>query len=63
MFKIDTNNINNKTSIQREKENYIANMLVNTLYSNNINNAECYRIIKLFEKKVLGDEILNNSIQ
>lgn len=63
MFKIDTNNINNKTSIQREKENYIANMLVNTLYSNNINNAECYRIIQLFEKKVLGDEILNNSIQ
>lgn len=40
---------------QLEKENYIANMLVRTLYSNDVNNAECYRIIKLFKEKVLGD--------
>lgn len=40
---------------QTEKENYIANMLVRTLYSNNVNNSECYRIIELFKKKVLGN--------
>lgn len=40
---------------QLEKENYIANMLVRTLYSNNVDNSECYRIIKLFKEKVLGD--------
>lgn len=40
---------------QCEKENYIANMLVRTLYSNNVNNSECYRIIELFKKKVLGE--------
>lgn len=40
---------------QLEKENYIANMLVRTLYSNDVNNSECYRIIKLFKEKVLGD--------
>ena len=40
---------------QLEKENYIANMLIRTLYSNDVNNSECYRIIKLFKEKVLGD--------
>lgn len=40
---------------QLEKENYIANMLVRTLYSNDVDNSECYRIIKLFKEKVLGD--------
>ena len=30
-------------------------MLVRTLYSNDVNNSECYRIIKLFKEKVLGD--------
>lgn len=40
---------------QREKENYIANMLVRTLYSNDVNNCECYHIIKLFKEKVLGN--------
>ena len=41
--------------MQQEKENYIADMLVHTLYSNNVNNNECYNIIKLFKEKVLGD--------
>ena len=40
---------------QQEKENYIADMLVHTLYSNNVNNSECYNIIKLFKEKVLGN--------
>uniref|UniRef100_UPI0026F3A66D hypothetical protein n=1 Tax=Romboutsia ilealis TaxID=1115758 RepID=UPI0026F3A66D len=40
---------------QLEKENYIADMLIRTLYSNDINNSECYRIIKLFKEKVLGN--------
>lgn len=52
-----SNNIAEKTLEQREKENYIANMLVRTLYSNDIENAECYRIIKLFKDKVLGSDI------
>ena len=41
--------------MQQEKENYIADMLVHALYSNNVNNSECYNIIKLFKEKVLGD--------
>lgn len=45
----------NNSSEQLEKGNYIANILVRTLYSNDVNNAECYRIIKLFKEKVLGD--------
>lgn len=44
-----------KTSLKNAKINYIANMLVRTLYSNNVTNAECYRIIKLFKEKVLGN--------
>lgn len=52
-----SNNITEKVFEQNEKENYIANMLVRTLYSNDIENAECYRIIKLFKDKVLGSDI------
>ena len=48
-------NVVEEVSKQLEKENYIADMLVHTLYSNNVNNSECYRIIKLFKEKVLGD--------
>lgn len=51
------NNIIEKVYEKNEKENYIANMLVHTLYSNDIENAECYRIIKLFKDKVLGSDI------
>lgn len=53
-----SNNITEKVFEQNEKENYIANMLVHTLYSNDIENAECYRIIKLFKDKVLGSDIM-----
>lgn len=45
-------NIIDKVSTQYEKENYIANMLVRTLYSNDINNSEVFQIIKLFKEKV-----------
>lgn len=52
------NNFQNELSyvpiLQQEKENYITNMLIRTLYSNDVDNAECYRIIKLFKDKVLG---------
>ncbi len=44
--------------LQQEKENYIADMLVRTLYSNDIDSEECYHIIELFNKKVL--EYYNN---
>lgn len=49
------NNIVEQASEQLEKENYIADMLVRTLYSNDVNNSECYHIIKLFKEKVLGN--------
>ena len=52
-----SNNITEKVFEQNEKENYIANMLVRTLYSNDVENAQCYRIIKLFKDKVLGSDI------
>ncbi len=53
------NNILEQTYQQQEKENYIADMLVRTLYSNNnINKDECYHIIKIFEEKVLGDVVI-----
>lgn len=47
-----------QTSNQLSKENYIANMLIRTLYSNDVNNAECYRIIKLLKEKVLGNVMI-----
>lgn len=50
-------NIVEKTLKQREKETYIANMLVRTLYSNDVNNAECYQIIKTFKNMVLGMDV------
>lgn len=34
-------------------------MLVCTLYSNNVNNAECYRIIKLFKENILRNKYTN----
>lgn len=53
-----SNNITEKVFEQNEKENYIANMLVHTLYSNNVDQEECYRIIKLFKDMVLGSDIM-----
>lgn len=49
------NNVVEQASKQLEKENYIADILVRTLYSNDVNNSECYHIIKLFKEKVLGN--------
>lgn len=43
---------------QLEKENYIADMLVRTLYSNDVDNSECFRIIQLFKEKVLGNVVI-----
>lgn len=51
---ISNDNIINNTAKQLEKENYIANMLVHTLYSNDVNLSECHGIIELFVKKVFG---------
>ena len=55
MFQMNENDIVGKTMDQQYKENYIADMLVRTLYSNDVNNDECYMIIKLFKEKVLGN--------
>lgn len=55
MYKFNEYSILVKCMEQIDKENYIADMLVRTLYSNNVNNAECYNIIKLFKEKVLGN--------
>lgn len=58
MFQMYENDIVGKSMDQQYKENYIADMLVRTLYSNNVNNDECYHIIKLFKEKVLGDVVI-----
>lgn len=50
-------NVVDKTSKQCEKETYIANMLVHTLYSNDVNHVECYQIIKIFKNMVLGMDV------
>lgn len=52
------NSITEKVYEKNEKENYIANMLVRTLYSNNVDQEECYRIIKLFKDMVLDSDIV-----
>lgn len=55
MFQINEYDIVGKTMDQQYKENYIVDMLIRTLYSNDVNSSECYRIIKLFKEKVIGD--------
>ena len=47
-------NISEQTIKQQAKEAYIVNMLVLTLYSNDVNQSECYHIIKKFKEQVLG---------
>ena len=42
-------------TIQNDKENYIVNMLVSTLYSNKVDKDECYRIIEKFKEKILSE--------
>lgn len=58
MFQMNENDIVGKSMDQQYKENYIADMLVRTLYSNDVNNDECYYIIKLFKEKVLGSVVI-----
>ncbi len=55
---MNKNDIVGNTMDQQYKENYIADMLVRTLHSNDVNNEECYNIIKLFKKKVLSDVLI-----
>lgn len=52
------NNIIEKTIEQHEKENYIANMLIRSLYANDVNEEEIYDIIKLFKDKVIGSDVI-----
>lgn len=54
MFNVNDYDVVGKAMKRCEKENYIADMLVRTLCSNKVDNDECYRIIKLFEEKVLN---------
>lgn len=58
MFQMNENDIIGKTMDQQYKENYIADMLVRTLYSNDVSNSECYNIIRLFKEKVLGNVMI-----
>ncbi len=55
MFQMNENDVVGKTMDQQYKENYIADMLVHALYSNDVSNDECYHIIKLFKEKVFGN--------
>lgn len=55
MFQMNECDIVGKTIGAQYKENYIADMLIRTLYSNDVSKSECYHIIELFKKKVLGD--------
>lgn len=55
MFFQNQMNVCEQATLQLQKENYIADMLVRTLYCNDVTEAECYHIIKLFKKKILGD--------
>lgn len=55
MFQMNENDIVGKTMDQQYKENYIADMLVRMLYSNDVDSEECYNIIKLFKEKVIGN--------
>ena len=56
MFEIlDKNNSVTQQIIQYEKEIYIVNMLIRTLYSNDVNKDECCRIIEKFKEKALNN--------
>ena len=57
MYNYLKNNILEQTSEQLGKEAYIANMLVRTLYSNDISDSEAYNIIKQFKNMVLGGDV------
>ena len=55
MFQMNENDVVGKTMDQFKKENYIADMMVRTLYSNEVTNKESCNIIKLLKEKVRGD--------
>lgn len=55
MFQTDKYNIESKAINQIEKEDYIVDMLINTLYSNTVTNGECYRILKIFKERTIGN--------
>lgn len=60
MFQSDKNNVVSQQMEQRYKENYIADMLMSTLFSNNVNVSECYRIIELLKEKIHYTEDFGN---
>lgn len=51
------NDIISQGITQKEKEHYIANMLVKILYSNDVKPSECHKITELFKKKVLHHKL------
>ena len=63
MFQLDKNNVVSRQMEQREKENYIANMLVRTLMSNTVTYIECCRIIELLKEKVQCVKDFDDTIQ
>ena len=52
------NNIVLKICEENEKHNYIANLLVRTLKSNEVDTNEYYDILELFKEKVLGNDVI-----
>jgi len=40
---------------QEEKEDYIANMVIHTLFVNNVHISECYRILDRAKEKLVRD--------
>lgn len=40
---------------QEEKEDYIANMVIYTLFVNNVHISECYRILDRAKQKLVKD--------
>ncbi len=52
------NNIVFKIYKENEKHNYIANLLVRTLKSNEVDTNEYYDILELFKEKVLGNDVI-----
>lgn len=63
MFQLDKNNVVAQQMEQHYKENYIANMLMSTLFSNNVNVSECYRIIELLKEKIQRVKDFDDTIQ
>lgn len=56
MFQAAQNNIVVQHMEQRYKENYIADMVIRTLFSNDVNISECHKIIELVKEKLQNME-------